>query len=470
MANQCFSIAVPNTDVVISGGAGAMDGICLTTGSNIFEQAGAQMVLESTADMRAVTNGALGAVSAVGILIGTPATIQHSAGGGVQIYAGAGVSASPGPPGSPGKPFGASEAPKTGAGSTCDKLNAFNDVVKAGSDIFSGYKGMKEAAKEGKGWAKDPIGNFNTAFGMVKSTWDGAKAVGAKSDEADVMFTTFGLGTSAVGAANTFGSGDNVGGAAGALGFAAGVAGLIAGESNKSSGKAIKANYDKKLADATAANKARAENGGAGAGIGAPADGPRIHEVAPANIDRECGANMTALVGGMKETKVDGNIAYKSGGSVSIKAFSAVSTSSLTFSAHGNISASMKGLATAKVESLGSATLSGRAKFKVDTKGSGAVSATGKLDMSSGGKVSVTAGGVLAMKATGAATLHGADVGVVAKGQASIKAPTINLRGKTVIHKETEILGQLTTKKKAKVNGKIDGKGGATIKGSNKLG
>ena len=56
-----------------------------------------------------------------------------------------------------------------------------------------------------------------------------------------------------------------------------------------------------------------------------------------------------------------------------MKAFTSVTMSSLMFLAHANVSATMRGLATATVEAAGSATLDGKAKFTVSTMGSGKI-------------------------------------------------------------------------------------------------
>ena len=458
--SQCFSINVPNTDVTIAGGSGAVEGISLTTGNDVFAFAGVELVLESAADMRVQTTGSLGVAATGGILIGTPATIQHSAGGGVQIYAGAAVSAGIGGPGGPGAPMEASQPVDTGAGQLADRLNAFNDTAKGLSDVYSGVTGFQEASNAVGG--PNAMGQIAGAFGAAKGAWSAANGVtnmaggagegstwGSVLAGGNEVFKYAGVGVAGAGVANSFESGDNVGGTTGAIGLAATLTGMVVGEINKANAEDVKADYGAKLAAAQEAAAAKMVCGVPGATVVPPADGPRIHEVAPANIDRECGGSMTAKVGADKTATVDGSIKYKAGGSVSIKAFAAVSTQSLTFSAHANVAASMKGLASAKVDSLGSASMTGRAKVTVSSTGPAKVEGKAKLDLVSAGKVTVDAGAVLAMKAGGAATLHAADVGIVAKGQASIKAPTVHLRGDTVIHKT------LSVKKKVEVDNSI---------------
>src|SRR5688500_4325070 len=100
MSGQFVALDCPETGSTICAGCGAVDGISCTTAGTMFVQAGVEVILEATADMRAVTAAGLGMASASGVLLGTPATIQHSAGGAVQIYAGAGVNAAPGARGS----------------------------------------------------------------------------------------------------------------------------------------------------------------------------------------------------------------------------------------------------------------------------------------------------------------------------------------------------------------------------------
>lgn len=379
---QGFSLIVPNTNSTITAGAGAAEGICLTSDANHFLHAGAEIIVESVSDMRFATTGAFGAAATAGVLIGTPATIQASAGGGVQIYAGAGITPSIGSPNGPGAGFGASGAPKTGAGERAKAMNRFNDAVKGASDVAGAVMSFQGAT--------DAIGQAGAVLSGAKGAWDATKAVtGASSSEADMIFGVAGIGMGAVGAGNSLLSGDNVGATTGAIGFVTGLATLAAGEQQKSNAAGVQAAYGEALAEAEAARAARTDAGGAGGSLGPPADGPRIHEVAPANIDRECGGDMTALVGGDKKSTVDGSVSYVAGNSISMKAFSAVSTSSLTFSAHANVSASMKGLATAKVESFGAATLDGKAKFTVSSKGSGTVSAP-KLAIKGTGTLTLT--------------------------------------------------------------------------------
>lgn len=463
--SQCFSITVPNTNVTIQGGTGPVDGISLTTDGSVFGHAGVEVVLESVADMRHATTGALGAAATGGILIGTPATIQHSAGGGIQIYAGAGITPSLGSASGPGAGFEASKAPDTGAGKVADRLNAFNDAVKGASDVYSGVTGYTEA--------KDTVGKASAAFGAAKGAWDATKgALGAadlkpEKDSTlesvmkgtDEVFKYAGVGMSGAGVINTFKKGDSVGGKAGAAGFVGTMAGLVRSEMVKANQEEVKANYGAQLKAAQEAAAAKMVCGVPGATVVPPADGARIHEVAPANIDRECGGDMTAKVGGDKTTTVDGSINYKSGNSVSVKAFAGISTSSMTFSAHANISAAMKGLATAKVESLGSASLSGKAKFTVDTKGSGTVDAKGKLTIKSGGKLDMSAGGVMTIKSGGVMALRGSDVGVSAKGKVQATAPNIILNGTTEVKKTLKVRGSALVEKASRFRStvRVDG-------------
>lgn len=429
MGDQCFSIQVPNTNVTIQGGAGAVAGVSITTDENEFFHAGVEMILESASDMRCASTGAFGAAATGGILIGTPATIQHSAGGGIQIYAGAGITPSIGSANGPGAGFGASAPAQVNAGARADSLNAFNDFVKAGSDVAGAVMSYQGAT--------DAIGKASAVFSGAKGAWDATKAAtGTKNDTVDTIFAAGGMGFGAVNAANALGNGDNVGAATGAIGWVAGLATFVAGEEQKSNAAKAKAAYGEALSKAEAARAARSELGGKGGSLGPPADGPRIHEVAPANIDRECGADMTAKVGGDKTATVDGSITYKSGNSISMKAFSAISTSSLTFSAHANVSASMKGLATAKVESFGSASLDGKAKFSVSSKGAGSISAP-KIDIKTS-KLTVTSSQTK-----------------IGPGKVDIGPGPVTIDSVTTINKKTEIKGILQVAKKTEIKGAL---------------
>jgi hypothetical protein len=445
MSNQSFSISVPNTGATIQGGAGPVSGLSLTTNANVFAHAGVEAIVESKADMRAATDGALGAAAAGGILIGTPATIQHSAGGGIQLYAGAGISPSTGSPSGPGAGFAASEAPQTGAGATADSLNAFNDTVKGVSDVAGAVLSYRSAT--------DAIGRATAVFSGAKGAWDATKAAtGYKSDAGDAMFMAGGLLSGVMTPANALANGDNVGATTGAIGWGVGLVTLVRGEQIKSNTSSAAASYGQALAAAQAAAAAKKEDGAPGSSIVPPADGPRIHEVAPANIDRECGADMTAKVGGNKDTKVDGNISTKSGGSITVKAFSAISTSSLTFSAHANVSASMKGLASAKVESLGSASLSGTAKVSVSSNGSGSVKAP-----------------KLTIEGTGTLTVKSAKIAIGAGPMTVDCETTINkkttIKGMTFLKDKLEVTKKAELKDALKVGKKIQAGGDITTQG-----
>lgn len=455
MGDQCFSLTVPNTNATICAGAGAVDGFTLTTDANAFHHAAVNSITEAGADARVVAGAVFGAVAGTGVLIGTPCTIQISAGGGIQVYAGAGISPSLGGPTGPGDAFGPSSPADFKAGEKAESLNKLNDGIKGVSDVVGGIVDWKTADGSKFKQAK-------AAFDMAKGGWDTGKAAGMESGTADGVGTGVGMVFSYGGAVAAGMSGDITGLVTGAADFVGKGAGLVAGASPVKGGAG--------LGNTTAATGPTSVAGAAGGALGAPGDGPRIHEVAPANIDRKCGANMTAKVAGEKTTAVDGKIEYTSGASIGMKAFSKVETQSLFFEAHANVAAVMKGLAVAKVESLGIVAIDGKAKFKVETLGSGTIDAKGKLDIVTAGKLSMTVGAILAMKAGGPATLHAADVGVVAKGTASIKAPTVHLRGATTVHKDTVLKGKLTCNLEGTFKGKVKGKNGGTITGTVKLG
>jgi hypothetical protein len=467
MGDQCFSITVPNTDVTIQGGAGAVDGISFATGANVWAHAEAEMVLESKADMRLACGAVLAEAGKAGVIIGSAGSIQQSAGGGVRLYAGAGITPDTGGLGGPGGPFKVPGPAQVNAGHVAEKLNSLNDGIKGLSDVAGGI--MDATDTGGSAFKK-----AKAAFDIAKGVWDTTKATGAHQTEgeggeketagwAKAIDTGMGLGEVALGLGTTMGEGGAD--TASSIAAAAGLVGKATGAmeaAHPMSGEALK--------EAKAAQKEIAEAGVAGGGIAGPVDGPRIHEVAPANIDRECGANMTAKVAGDKTTVVDGKIEYTSGASIGMKAFSKIETQSLVFEAHANIKAVMKGLAIAKVESFGVAALEGKAKFKVETWGSGKIEAKGKLDIETGGKLGIKVGGLMATTVGGSIVSRAANVAFTGKGKFRATAPNIELKGKTLITKDTEIKGKLTCGLTGTFKGKIKGKKGGSITGTVTLG
>lgn len=423
---QNFNLVVPHTNSSLTCGGGPVDGVSITTAENKFVHAGVEMVLESGSHMRLASMGLLSEAGQGGVLIATPATIQATAGGGVQIYAGAGAAPSIGGPDGPGDPFAASKPAKINAGKFADSMNAFNDKVKALGDIAGGAVDLATA-----GNAFDAA---KAAFDMAKGDWDLAKAKGAKDDAKSDRIKT---GESVVAVADVIvatGKGD-------AAAVAVGIAGFLgkdkAGTNNKD---AIK-----KLKEANAATKAKAELAQQAGGPGAPGDGPRIVEIAPANIDREVGVDMTSIVGGEKTTKVDGDIKSTSGASHSMKAFNKIETASMIFDAYATIKATMKGLATAKVESLGIVTIDGKARVKVESKAKIAIEAP-KIDVE---------GSVAWTLKTPKAKIDSPDV--------LIGTTKVKIDAKTEITQQLKVLGSIVGKKSCHLDESLEVKGGACI-------
>ncbi len=320
MGDQCFSLSVPNTNVTFSAGAGAVDGLSFSTDANEFHWAGVNSIIEANADARVVSNAVLGLAASSGVLIGTPCTIQATAGGAVQIYAGAGLTPSLGGPSGPGAAFGPSEPAEFEAGERAESLNRINDGIKGVSDMV----GAAMDFHEGHGFEA-----AKAAYEFAKGGWDTAKALGAESGGAETGFKGGDLVMSFAGATAAGMSGDMAGFVAGAADFLGKGASAMAGASPHAGAPA---------GNPTPATGPTSVAGAAGGAMGAPGDGSaRIHEVAPANIDRKCGGNMTAQVAGKKETKVDGNIEVQSGGKIE--------TQSLFFEAHANVTAAVTGLA-----------------------------------------------------------------------------------------------------------------------------
>jgi phage gp45-like len=462
---QSASFYCPATGSELILGAGGVDGVTLTSDVQVFAQSGTETILEAKADMSLVTDAGLGCVGATGVLIGTPATIQHSAGSGIQIYAGAAVSVSTGASGSPGDPFKASEAPKVDAGNTAESACNWQDGIKGAGDMLAAGIDGRDAWKDGKKYDA-----AKQAFSGAKGGWDVLKAGGVESAGADKAFGAAGLGLGGVDALKAAESGDMLGLGTTAVSTLWGAGGMSAAAAQKVKQDKIKASFDAAAGEAKAAKEANKSAGAPGGTLGMPADGPRIHEVAPANIDRECGANLTAKVGGNKTSSVDGKIEYKAGSAIEMKAGSKIETTSMSFEAHANVSATVRGLASAKLEALGSVTVEGKAKFTVSTMGSGAIDAKGKLTVKAGGKLDLLAGGVMIIKAGGPASIKASTVSVIGNGRVSVKAPNVQLIGKATITKDAEIKGNLKCKTQATFVGKMKGKGGGDIKGMCKFG
>lgn len=436
MGGQCFSITVPFSNSTLAAGAGAVDGITLTTDENVFQHAGTNSITEACGDARMVAGGVLGAAGGQGVLIGTPCTIQASAGGGVQIYAGAGISPSFGGPSGPGAPFGPSEPASFDAGTKAESLNRINDGLRSANDVVGAARDLRGAVN-----AFDKV---KAGYEMAKGGWNTAKAMGASNETVDDLFKAGDL-LMAYGSRTRSGmSGDIVDFVIGSVDFYAKGASAIASASPVQGGAG--------LGNATAPTAATSTDGAAGGSMGAPGDGPRIHQVAPGNIDRKCGADMTAVVAGTKTTKVDGNIAYQSGTKIEFKAFSKVETQSLFFEAHANVGATVRGLAQVKVEALGRAVLEGKATFKIATMGKGKVEAKSALDIQTA-KLTVKAGQTK-----------------IGPGKVQIGPGPVTIDSVTTINKKTEIKGALRVAKKTEikgalhVNNKINAKG--EIKGN----
>ena len=429
---------MPNTDVRIQGGSGAVDGISLVTGQDVFAFAGGRTSIESSSDINLQTTGHLGAVASAGVVFGTPASIQASAGGAVQLYAGAGVAPALGDSGGPGDPVNPSEPAEVKAGQTADALTRMNDGLKAVGDMAGATLDARDglAAGEAGDTAEGALGAVKGAFGYLKGAWDlGSAATGSPSsasakESAGTVKTGLTGGESALAAVEggmQIAAGDTAGGVANVATAASKLAGLGGGGAPMSGDE---------LDAAKAQQRATVDAANTGDGVQPVEDGPRIHAVAPANIDRECGADMTAKVAGNKDSKVDGDIKYASGKSISMKAFSKVETSSLNFEAYANVGATMKGLATAKVESLGQAVMEGKAKFHIATKATGTIEAT-----------------ELNVEAKGNAIIHSPTIDI-GSGTLTIDSET-TIKKKTTVDGFTKLRDKLWVEKNTRMKGKL---------------
>ncbi|MCC6877104.1 MAG: hypothetical protein IT378_22560 [Sandaracinaceae bacterium] len=432
--------------MTISAGAGAVPGMSFTTDANEFHHAGADVIVEAAVDMRLVSGSVLGAVAASGVLIGTPASIQASAGGGIQLFAGAGIAPSLGSASGPGAPFGPSQPAAVNAGSTAESLNRLNDGIKGASDVVGGA--MDLASAEGA------FDRAKAAFDMAKGGWDVAKAGGAESSTAD---TAFAIGGMAFGSAGAVKSGflDETPDFTNFITGTAAVTGQIMGMGTAGDQAARMKAAGDALGAAGAGGQATSSTGAAGGSLGAPSEGARIYEVAPASIDREAGTNMTCKVGGKKTALVDGKIEYTSGASIEMKAFSKVETSSLFFEAHANIAAAMKGLATAKVESFGSVTVEGKAKFKVASMGKGDIEAS-KINIKAKATLDVTSAKITI--GSGPLTINSA---TTITSHVNMKK-IVKIGGNFYLEGKAQIKGQVDVN--AAINAKGDIKGNQTLK------
>jgi hypothetical protein len=371
---QCFSLSVPNTNVSINAGAGPVDGMSFTTDANSFHHANVNAIHEADADLRAVCGKVLGAIGNTGVILGSPCTIQVTAGGAIQVYAGAGLTADIGDASGPGDAFGPSSPASFSAGERAASMNRINDFIGAAGSVAGGVFDMMGATNN--------LERAAAALAIAKGGWDATKAATGYTPPKDGGVATgesaAGYTEAALGVAVGIGQGD----------YPGIISSLAKGIAKKAEGSA--ANAGAPTGNPTPATGPTCVDGAAGGALGAPGDSSaRIHEVAPANIDRKCGKDMTAEVAGNKKTTVDGKIDYMSGASITIKAFNKISTQSLFFDATGLVAAKMTGYAKASVESFGKATLSGKYKVEVKSMVSGKVEAK-KLEIKGKATMDIT--------------------------------------------------------------------------------
>jgi len=300
----------------------AAEGSVLTYSSgNTDVNADGHVWIQSSADA--------GICAASGVKLGTPAGVLATAGGNVDLWAGAGMGPSIPGPGCAAAAPAPPQPPCEGAKKSADRANALNAGIKGVADI-------KSAATNG---ATDTIGKLENAYGVLKGGWDVAKAANDALDNGD-QFMGDGKPMSKQGGDVTdgvFGVVDNL--MAAKNGDVPDVVGMW-----QSGKKAIDAGFDLAEGDAGAGGKDGAGTA-AGGGKGGHGGGAKITIHAPSGIEKATDADMLAWAAG--------KIEYKAGSKITMNAGSKVETCSMVFEAHANVAATVRGLARVGIESAG---------------------------------------------------------------------------------------------------------------------
>jgi hypothetical protein len=389
-------------------GDGPASGISLTTGGgNVFTYSDVNTNIDVNASLWLQSNADGGLVCDAGVTIGTPAGIKAAAGEKIDIWAGAATAPNVGGPNGPAGPPTAPTPPCGGTEAAVNRSNALNSAVKGASDIYSGVTGAMGA--------DNALEAAEGVWDAVKGTWDLAKS----GHDAGAYDMEGALGKRTIdGIEGGMGVVDQV------LAVAKGDVPNVVGAMQSGS----------KLLNAIAGEQgADGSGGGAGSGAGGHGGSTMIEMRAPAGIKKLTDNNMEAFVG----KKVE----YKAGTNIVMNAANKVETCSMVFEAHANIAAAMKGLARAKVESLGKVVIDGKCKFKVETAGTGEIKAGPELTIKCGAIMKIQAAGVIDMKGD-------ASVDIESGGGITLKAPKVDVdspqttcKGKLTVNDVTEIKG-----------------------------
>lgn len=321
-----WNMSVPTGGSSINlGGSPLSTGVTLTAASgsvlsyssgNTDVNADGHVWIQSSADA--------GICAAAGVKLGTPAGVLATAGGNVDLWAGAGMGPSvPGPGAAAAAPT-APQPPCEGAKKSADRMNALNAGIKGVADIKGALQG-------------DPTEKAINAYKALKGGWDVAKAANDALDDGDQFLNKDGAG------------------------MADGVTGVVDGLLDMGSGevpdvvgmlqagkKAIDAGG--KLAEGDAGEGGEdGEGSAAGGGKGGHGGGAKVTIHAPSGIEKATDADMLAWAAG--------KIEYKAGSKITLNAGSKVETCSMVFEAHANVAATVRGLARAALESAARATV-----------------------------------------------------------------------------------------------------------------
>lgn len=402
----------------------AADGAVLSYSSgNTDLNADGHIWLQSSADA--------GICSASGVKIGTPAGVLATAGGNVDLWAGAGMGPSVPGPGAAAQVPTPPSPPCEGAKTAADRINALNAGVKGIADIKGALSGDGGKAKK--------------AYEVLKGGWDIAKAMNDCAEGSDKVIDP-----------NAQNATDGI------IGVVDGVVGLATGKPVDPIGlyqaatKAIDGGSKLATGDAGAGGK-DGEGSSAGGGGGGHGGGGKCTIHAPAGIEKATDANMEAWAAG--------KIEYKAGSKIALNAGSKVETCSMQFEAHANVKATVRGCAQVTIESGGLVEI---LSSTLDVKAGAANVDAGRLSVKTG-RAQITSGNlkvISPIQVLGKVAIDGktdirGDFSVLGNG---------NVSGNFDIGKNVEIGCQLHVKAQARVDGKIFGKAGASITGPVKLG
>lgn len=406
----------PTADSYMSLGDGPACGISLTTaGGSIFTYSDIDTNIDANASLWLQSNADGGVVCSAGVTIGTPAGIKAAAGGKVDIWAGAATNPNVGGPDGPAGPPTAPTPPCGGTEAAVNGANALNGALKGASDIYSG---VSDVAENGIASIDGAIGAWEAA----KGTWDLAKS----GHDAGIYDMEGALGK------------NTMDGIEGAMGVVDAVANIAKGDIPNVVG-AIQSGS--KLINAIAGDQGAAgSGGGASGGAGGHDGGSSIEARGPAGIKKLTDNNMEAFVGK--------KIEYKAGTNIVMNAANKVETCSMVFEAHANIAATMKGLARAKVESIGKAVVDGKVTFKIKTDGVGEIKTGGLLKITSDAATKMKAA---ALNIDAGSLMHAeaSDITLNGTSATTIDTPKATFTNDVEIAKNLEVKGEIKGMKPA---------------------